>query len=114
MSYKVKMLICDIDMYQAYFTSILMSVNQIINVYPQLAKGYESIVSVSEVLYSKESVEYKGDKKVRKVHGHYKFENVNFQYKDSEKHVVSNFNLEIDQGESVAFVGESGAGKSTI
>ncbi len=114
MAYKGQMPIGDIAMYQAYFTSILMSVNQIINVYPQLAKGYESIVSVSEVLYSKESVEYKGDKKIQKVHGHYIFENVSFQYKDSDKHVVSNFNLEINQGESVAFVGESGAGKSTI
>lgn len=114
MAYKGQMPIGDIAMYQAYFTSILMSVNQMINVYPQLAKGYESIVSVSEVLYSKESVEYKGDKKVSKVHGHYKFENVHFRYKDSDKHVVSNFNLEINQGESVAFVGESGAGKSTI
>jgi len=114
MAYKGQMPIGDIAMYQAYFTSILMSVNQIINVYPQLAKGYESIVSVSEVLYSKESVVYKGDKKIPKIHGHYKFENVHFQYKDSDRHVVSNFNLEIDQGESVAFVGESGAGKSTI
>jgi len=114
MAYKGQMPIGDIAMYQAYFTSILMSVNQIINVYPQLAKGYESIVSVSEVLYSKESVEYKGDKKICKVHGHYKFENVNFHYKDSDKHVVSDFSLEINEGESVAFVGESGAGKSTI
>lgn len=32
-------MIGDIAMYQAYFTSILMSVNQIINVFPQLAKG---------------------------------------------------------------------------
>src|SRR5690625_6659778 len=60
MAYKGQMPIGDIAMYQAYFTSILMSVNQIINVYPQLAKGYESIVTVSEVLYSNESVENMG------------------------------------------------------
>src|SRR5690606_32782879 len=37
-----------------------------------------------------------------------------FRYKDTDKHVLSDFNLDVRPGECVAFVGESGAGKSTV
>ena len=114
LAYRGLMPIGDIVMYQAYFTSILMSVNQIINVYPQLAKGYESIVSVSEVLFSDEGVEYKGSNKTTDIKGQFTFDNVAFKYEETEKHVLSDFNLEVKPGESIAFVGESGAGKSTV
>ncbi|WP_227001862.1 ABC transporter ATP-binding protein [Virgibacillus necropolis] len=113
-AYRGSMQVGDIAMYQAYFTSILMSVNQIINVYPQLAKGYESIVSVSEVLFSNKNVEYKGTKRIANVQGKFTFDNVQFKYDDTEKHVLSDFNLDVSVGESIAFVGESGAGKSTV
>lgn len=43
-----------------------------------------------------------------------KFENVGFKYKDDERYVLKNFNLEIKPGEKIALVGENGAGKSTI
>jgi len=114
LAYKGRIPIGDIAMYQAYFTSILMSINQIINVYPQLAKGYESIVSVSEVLFSDKKEEYKGTKKIPHVQGKFKFDNVQFKYEDTDQHVITDFNLEVKSGESIAFVGESGAGKSTL
>ncbi len=41
------------------------------------------------------------------------FENVIFEYKNGER-VLDNFNLHIKAGESIAFVGHTGAGKSTI
>lgn len=41
------------------------------------------------------------------------FENVSFSYKDGES-VLKNFKLEVKQGETIALVGETGAGKSTI
>lgn len=53
---------------------------------------------------STELVEPQGD-----IH----FNNVHFAYED-DKHVLNNFNLEIRAGEKVAFVGESGVGKSTL
>ncbi|MCR1899471.1 ABC transporter ATP-binding protein/permease [Irregularibacter muris] len=45
--------------------------------------------------------------------GDISFENVSFSYKEGEK-VLENFNLDIKAGEKVAFVGETGSGKSTI
>lgn len=43
-----------------------------------------------------------------------KFENVGFHYEDDEKPILKNFNLEIKEGQSVAFIGSTGSGKSTI
>ncbi len=47
------------------------------------------------------------------LHGDVEFKNVSFAYKDGER-VLKNFNLKVKQGETVALVGETGAGKSTI
>lgn len=47
------------------------------------------------------------------IHGDIEFKNVSFAYKNGEK-VLENFNLKVKQGETVALVGETGSGKSTI
>lgn len=114
LAYNGQITVGDVVMYQGFFTTILMSINQIINIYPQLAKGYESIISVSEVLFSTQTVEYQGKKKLANIKGKITFENVNFHYADSNKHVLNQLNLEVKAGECVALVGASGAGKSTV
>ncbi|WP_226668242.1 ABC transporter ATP-binding protein [Metabacillus litoralis] len=114
LAYQGTITVGDVVMYQGFFTTILMSINQIINVYPQLAKGYESIISVSEVLFSTQTVEYQGKQKLPSIAGKITFEQVNFQYADSSKHVLHDLNLEVKAGECVALVGASGAGKSTV
>lgn len=47
------------------------------------------------------------------MHGDVTFKNVSFSYKDGEK-VLENFNLKVKAGETIALVGETGSGKSTI
>ena len=47
------------------------------------------------------------------IQGEIEFKNVSFAYKGGEK-VLKNFNLKIKAGETIALVGETGAGKSTI
>jgi len=47
------------------------------------------------------------------LHGDIEFKNVTFKYHKGEK-VLDNFNLKVNQGESIALVGHTGAGKSTI
>ena len=42
------------------------------------------------------------------------FENVDFKYQDSEERILKNINLTVKKGETVAFVGNSGGGKSTL
>ncbi len=47
------------------------------------------------------------------LHGDVSFKNVSFKYKKGEK-VLTDFNLDVKRGESIALVGHTGAGKSTI
>lgn len=47
------------------------------------------------------------------IKGDITFKNVSFSYKEGEE-VLENFNLEVKRGESIALVGETGSGKSTI
>ena len=47
------------------------------------------------------------------IEGNIEFRHVDFSYKEGE-HVLKDFNLEVKRGETIALVGETGAGKSTI
>lgn len=47
------------------------------------------------------------------IEGKVEFKNVSFSYKDGE-HILENFNLEVEPGKTIALVGETGSGKSTI
>ena len=50
---------------------------------------------------------------VPKLEGRIQFKDVSFQYKDGEK-VLDNFNLDVTPGETIAIIGETGSGKTTI
>ncbi len=114
LAYQGQIPIGDVVLYQTYFTQILMSISGVINIYPQLAKGFESVHSISEILFAKETQEYQGRTKLKKLDGKVDFDHVYFKYRDSDKHVLTDFQLDVQPGETIAFVGESGAGKSTI
>lgn len=49
-----------------------------------------------------------------KLEGDVEFENVTFRYPDGGGNVLENFNLKVKKGSTVAIVGETGAGKSTL
>ncbi len=53
-----------------------------------------------------------GNKHLEKVEGNFEFKNVSFGY--NEKQILNNLNFKINANETVAFVGKSGTGKSTI
>ena len=48
------------------------------------------------------------------IHGHVRFENVSFHYSDDPSLVLDGIDLEVEAGQTVALVGETGAGKTTI
>jgi len=114
LAYKGKISVGDVVLYQSYFSSILNQVSGLINVYPEIVKGFESIKSVGEILSSEDVENNKGKRKVKNIKGSFEFKTVDFKYETSEKTVLKDFNLSVKEGECIAFVGESGAGKSTI
>ncbi|QAY68308.1 ABC transporter ATP-binding protein [Paenibacillus protaetiae] len=104
----------DIVMYQGFFGMMVGSVNSILNVYPNLLKGTESLHSVSEVLMSSQTEEYRGRVRPDDIRGEFEFSGVGFKYHNGDRHVLEDLTLHVRPGEKVAFVGESGSGKSTI
>ena len=48
------------------------------------------------------------------LEGHITFEDITFMYSDGTENVLEHFNLDIPKGSTVAIVGETGAGKSTL
>lgn len=73
-----------------------------------------------EVKDTPEVIEKYGDYNKKKVEnyeplvGDIEFKNVTFAYSSTNKIVLDNFNLKVNHGQSIALVGETGAGKSTI
>ena len=73
--------------------------------------SYERVFSImDENKFSKEKF---GNKHLNNVNGDFEFRNITFSY-DGEKSVLNNMNFKVNANETVAFVGKSGAGKSTI
>lgn len=114
LAYIGMMPIGDIVMYQGFFNMILGAVQGILNVYPIIMKGFESIYSVTEILLSRDTENYKGKKYPPRFEGQISFQNVEFKYPNSDRHALKDFNLDIRAGETIAFVGDSGSGKSTV
>ncbi len=111
---KGKISIGDIVIYQTYFNSISGNVQTIVNVYPELTKGIESVQSVSEIMLSNDIEDNRGKIKPRMFHGTVYFDNVSYSYPNSKEPTVKDFTLHVEKGECIAFVGASGSGKSTL
>jgi len=86
-------------------------ISAIMELYPKGMAGFkrflELIDTTPDVLDQDEAIE------MATLKGNIRFKDVNFHY-DSSKPILEGINLQINQGETVAFVGPSGAGKTTI
>ena len=114
LAFKGKIQVGDVVLYQSYFNSISSELQGLINIYPQLTKGMESIRSVSEIVLSSEVENNAGKIKLRYVHGTVNFDNVSYRYPHADEDMIKNFTLAVEPGECIAFVGASGSGKSTL
>ncbi len=114
MAYHGKITIGDVVLYNSFFGLIMQSVNSILSVLPELNKGIDALSSANEVLASPEVEHNDGKEKIRRFSGNYHLENVCFTYPKSQLPAIADVNLEVRQGEVIAFVGPSGSGKSTM
>jgi ATP-binding cassette, subfamily B, multidrug efflux pump len=69
---------------------------------------------VFEILDEEELVTNKADSQHVDIKGHVKFENVNLKYKTSTHMILQGVNIEAQPGETVAIIGLTGAGKTSI
>ncbi|WP_374140646.1 ABC transporter ATP-binding protein [Leptotrichia hongkongensis] len=80
-----------------------------------ISVNLSSITRVSEILEEMPSIVNKENCiKFENFTDGISFENVDFEYKDNPEKILKNINLDVKKGETVAFVGNSGGGKSTL
>ncbi len=111
---KGKISVGEVVLYQTYFGSLVGQISTLLNIYPQITKGLESVRSIGDIMAETKVEENHSIVPLGELKGQVEFVNVDFKYPDSNEMVLKDFSLKVSAGESVAFVGESGAGKSTI
>lgn len=114
MAFDGKILVGDIALYQNYFATIVQQVSAIITLIPTISKGLESVRSIGEVLLAEDVEQNEGKEVVTNVDGEIEFKNVEFRYTPEGGNILNGLNLKVKKGETIALVGESGAGKTTI
>ncbi len=114
LAYTGKIHVGDIVVFQSYFSMVTNNVNSLVNILPEMSKGFESIRSISEIVLSDDIEDNRNKIKLRYVHGTVYFDNVSYKYPGAEEDVIKDVTLHVEPGECIAFVGASGSGKSTV
>ncbi len=78
----------------------------------EIQNAQVSLERINTVLSVKEKEDIKQGQKIQKLEGNIEFKNVTFAY--GKKEVLNDISFKINKGEKVAFIGKTGAGKTTI
>ncbi|REJ08585.1 ABC transporter ATP-binding protein [Halobacillus trueperi] len=98
-----------------YMDRVYNPLRRLVNSATVLTQSIASMDRVFEFVDEKyDIVDKPGAKKIEHVRGDVKVEDVSFRYDEEDPLVLKNVNLDIKQGETIAFVGMSGGGKSTL
>ncbi|WP_055611343.1 ABC transporter ATP-binding protein [Streptomyces phaeochromogenes] len=104
----------DVVMLSAFLTTLTNSTTTLAGLAPVITKGLESVRSVGEVLQAPELEDNEGKERLDSLRGAVEFEGVGYAYEDAGRPAVRDFGLSVAPGETIALVGASGAGKSTV
>ena len=97
-----------------YSTQLLNGVLMLVMLFQNISRGYASWKRIKQVLDSEPELKngsYEGGTECR---GEIEFRDVCFAYPASEKNVLEHINLKIKGGETVAIMGATGCGKTTL
>ena len=79
----------------------------------QFQQAISALERILAIIDAENTVNQTGDTKSPQLAGRIRFEDITFAYKN-DQNILEHFNLDIGAGESIAFVGHTGAGKSSI
>jgi len=97
-----------------YVNMFMNPIRRLVNFNQQFQKGMAGFNRFLELLAIKPEIEDKSNAvQLKDVNGEINYDNVTFGY-DNHSKVLKNINLDISPGETVAFVGPSGVGKTTL
>ena len=102
--------------FSSFFAAILMLIDPISHIstnFNDFKQAEASIKRLKNINLKPVEDDKENLKRITNIEGKVRFKEVNFEYKKGNQ-VLKNINLEIKKGEVTAFVGASGAGKSTM
>ncbi|MBO4563964.1 MAG: NHLP family bacteriocin export ABC transporter peptidase/permease/ATPase subunit [Bacteroidaceae bacterium] len=101
--------------FQGFMGSFLAPVNEVVNASQRIVEMRSQMERVEDVMkYPEDHRDSKGEIQQGKLGGHLELKHVTFGYSPLQPPLIEDFNLKIEPGHSVAFVGTSGCGKSTL
>ena len=99
--------------FSSYATQVIMSFLMLTFIFVMYPRAAVSIERINEVLDTKARIK-NGKLKESKSVGEVEFINVSFKYPDSEEYMLKNISFKANRGETVAIIGSTGSGKSTL
>ncbi len=97
-----------------YITFMLFPIQEMARIYAEMQQAIASGERIFSLIDAVPEIQDRsGAQEPESLRGDIVFENVNFRYEE-EKPVLRDFSLHVKQGETIALVGPTGAGKSTI
>lgn len=101
--------------FSSYAMQIIMSFLMLVMIFIMLPRAEVSASRIKEVLETKDSIEdgNKGTSDVTEK-GTVEFRDVSFKYPDASEYLLEKISFKANKGETVAFIGSTGSGKSTL
>ena len=105
----------DMVVFTSYAMQIIMSFLMLAMIFMMLPRAQVSANRINEVLDSEISIkDGKMKEDITKEKGTVEFKNVSFKYPDADEYLLKNISFKANKGETVAFIGSTGSGKSTL
>ena len=104
----------DMIVFSSYAMQVIMSFLMLAMIFMMMPRASVSAKRINEVLNKKASIKEGNDNKKPKESGTVEFKNVSFKYPDADEYVLKDISFKANKGETVAFIGMTGSGKSTL
>ena len=103
----------DIVVFGTYATYVIMSIMMLVMIVMMLPAAQVSAGRINEVLDEKIDL-VQGGESTSPEEGTVEFKDVSFKYPSSGKNILENISFKVNKGETIAFIGATGSGKTTL
>ena len=101
--------------YLMFVTTLTTSIRRIVEFAEQFQRGMTGIERFAEIMAIEPDIKDSANAmSLKDVRGNVRFNDVAFRYEEGDKDVLSHLSLDVKAGESIALVGPSGGGKTTL